>query len=78
MVMAASIGGEGQAYLQPNWVILPIVGNPYPTMTLCEAAKAAILKRKTTRLAGIQFTNIGCLRKEVRKLQNSNVNFYWQ
>ena len=65
MVMAISMGSEGEAYLQPNWVILPIDGNPYPTMTLCLTAKSRILEKKTTSLAGIQFTKIGCLRKEI-------------
>ena len=65
MVMVTSMGGEGQTYLQPHWVILPIDGNPYPTMTLCQAAKSRILKRRITRLAEIQFTKIGCLRKEI-------------
>ena len=65
MVMVTSMGGEGQTYLQPHWVILPIEGNPYPTMTLCLTAKSRILKKKTTSLAGIQFIKIGCLRKEI-------------
>ena len=76
VVLAASIGDEGQAYFQPHWVILPIDGNPYHTMTLCQAAKAAILKRRTISLAGMKFSKTRCLRKEVRKLQDPNVNFY--
>jgi hypothetical protein len=65
MVLAVSMGGEGGTYLHPRWVILPIEGNPYPTMALCQAARGGILKRRLTRLAEIQFAKIGCLRKEV-------------
>ena len=71
MVLVTSIGSEGKTYLPPHWVILPIEGNPYPTMALCQLEKDVILKKKITRLAGIRFAKIGCLRKEV-KLQGSN------
>jgi hypothetical protein len=78
VVLAASIGDEGQAYFQPHWVILPIDGNPYHTMTLCQTARDVILKRRITSLAGMRFTKTRCLRKEVRKLRGANVNFYGQ
>jgi hypothetical protein len=76
VVLAASIGGEGKTYFQPHWVILPIDGNPYPEMVFCKAVRDVILKKKITSLAGMKFSKIGCLRKEVWKRQGSNVNFY--
>jgi len=55
MVLTADMG----------WVILPVEGNPYSTAALCQEAKAVLLEERITRLAGLEFSKAGCLKKEV-------------